>query len=312
MAYTQYQKLVMQYLAKGDFHQAQHYLRLQVGTSSSAANKAFDDRILQELDKFQSKEIVIPTNLLGIITVEYPGPEYTFREERYFLTERERKMAERIETMNAVAQKLKGKNITYVNSLLLHGLSGTGKTTFGRYLAHRLDLPFVYMSVIQVMDSYLGKTGQNITRSFEFINARPCVFMIDEIDAIGERRTGGDIGAGAEMRRVVTALFLAMDKLSNDNIVIGATNRPDILDQALVSRFRERHEVKPLDAEERAGMVIQYLQGTGYWSEGDADRLRTEATEFARTNDLPPRELEHKLIQKIADAEIENRKISLV
>ena len=86
--------------------------------------------------------------------------------------------------------------------------------------------------------------------------------MLDEIDAIGMRR--GSREEVGEMSRVVITLMQCMDALPNDVIVLGATNRPDIIDDALMRRFTTKHEIKRLDNMERKEMATRFLMDVGY------------------------------------------------
>ena len=85
--------------------------------------------------------------------------------------------------------------------------------------------------------------------------------MLDEVDCISIRRsdTSSSSGAGGEMARVTITLMQEFDKLPNDIIIIGATNRIDRMDEALLRRFSLKHEVQILDDTEKMEMVRKYL-----------------------------------------------------
>jgi SpoVK/Ycf46/Vps4 family AAA+-type ATPase len=85
--------------------------------------------------------------------------------------------------------------------------------------------------------------------------------MLDEIDCISIRRsdTGSSGGSGGEMARITITLMQEFDKLPNDVVVIGATNRKDRVDEALLRRFSLKHEVVVLNNEEKSAMVNKYL-----------------------------------------------------
>lgn len=166
--------------------------------------------------------------------------------------------------MKKVNDRLMEMGIPYLNSTLLYGESGTGKTTFGRYVAYKMGLPFCYLNFSSLVDSYLGNTSKNIGKAFSYVVANPCVFMLDEIDCISIRRSdSSDGGASGEMARVTIALMQEFDKLTNDIVVIAATNRIDRIDEALLRRFSVKHEVKPLDRWERKELVCKFLDDVG-------------------------------------------------
>ena len=92
---------------------------------------------------------------------------------------------------------------------------------------------------------------------FQFVKQIPCVLCFDEIDAIGvSRGKGDDVG---EMSRVVIALMQELDDIPNNIIVIGTTNRFDILDKALIRRFPIQHEVKRLSGFDIWSLAKQFL-----------------------------------------------------
>lgn len=186
---------------------------------------------------------------------------------RYLLFDREAKRAERIIKMHSVQQKLKDMGMKCSNTILLYGPAGTGKTTFGKYIAKKTGLPFVYVNMSYILDSALGKSQQNVCNLFHFVNTLECVFMLDEIDAIACRR--GQSYDVAELSRVTIALLQEIDRINGSVILIGATNRLDIIDEAIISRFgndkENLHEVMPpVDMDERIAFCRKYIDDLGF------------------------------------------------
>lgn len=104
-----------------------------------------------------------------------------------------------------------------------------------RYIAHKAKLPFLRIQFSSLVDSHLGQTQSNLARIFDYVRTAPCVLCFDEIDAVGMARgQKDDVG---EMNRVVIAIMQEMDRLPNNVIIIGTTNRFDRLDPALIRRF---------------------------------------------------------------------------
>lgn len=112
----------------------------------------------------------------------------------------------------------------------------------------------------------MGNTSRNISKAFNYAVANPCVFMLDEIDCISIRRSdSSDSGASGEMARVTITLMQEFDKLTNDIVVIAATNRMDRIDEALLRRFSVKHEMKPLNEEERSELAYKFLKDVGMY-----------------------------------------------
>ena len=312
MALTADERILIQYVIEGDRERELEVAeRILKRASETKADGAIAKYLLEKMTSKRGSIFNIPPNLSNILSVEFPDDkDFSFQKDRYLLSDREKPVAERIERMYNVAQQLKEHNINYYNATLLTGDSGVGKTEFAKYIAYRMKLPFVYLNFTSTLDSLMGKTGKNIELAFNFIKQHPCVFMIDEIDAIGEMRKDSG-SAGQENGRIVTTLFLCMDKLTNDNIVLAATNRTDILDRALLRRFRETHIVAALTADERERYIVNYLKATGFIDTTQAERLYREARELARSPYVP-RELESELVRRIADSLMEGKPLSLV
>lgn len=236
-----------------DLSKAKAYANIIVSNETSASNQYFVKTIKNKLET-QHNFIELPYDIKGILRME--DISTSFNEKRYFLTDREKKIFEQIEMANNTNKKLTELGIRYLNSTLLYGESGTGKTTFGKYVAYKLGLPFAYLNFSQCITSALGGTSKNIEKVFDYVAKQKCVLMLDEVDAIGIKRGTEDLG---EMSRIVIGLMQSFDLLENDVIVIGATNRKDMIDEALIRRFSIIHEVKELNTNNAYNLIINYL-----------------------------------------------------
>lgn len=130
---------------------------------------------------------------------------------------------------------LKHSGLTSSRTVLFSGPPGVGKTLASRWVANQLHLPHLTLNLSSVMSSFLGKTGNNIRRVFEYASCTQCVLLLDEFDAIAKRRDDdAEIG---ELKRLVTVLLQEIDNWDNDSILIAATNHQNLLDPAVWRRF---------------------------------------------------------------------------
>ena len=120
--------------------------------------------------------------------------------------------------------------------VLLYGKPGTGKTLIAKAIAGEANVPFISMSGSEFIEMFAGLGASRVRKLFE--KARklsPCIVFIDEIDAIGSRRTSNS-GAESENNQTLNQLLVEMDGFSSEEtiIVLAATNRPEMLDKALL------------------------------------------------------------------------------
>ncbi len=120
--------------------------------------------------------------------------------------------------------------------VLLCGKPGTGKTLIAKAIAGEANVPFISMSGSEFIEMFAGLGASRVRKLFE--KARkisPCIIFIDEIDAIGSRRTSNS-GAESENNQTLNQLLVEMDGFSSEEtiIVLAATNRPEMLDKALL------------------------------------------------------------------------------
>ena len=129
--------------------------------------------------------------------------------------------------------------------VLLYGKPGTGKTLIAKAIAGEANVPFISMSGSEFIEMFAGLGASRVRKLFE--KARrlaPCIVFIDEIDAIGSRRTSNS-GAETENNQTLNQLLVEMDGFSSEEtiIVLAATNRPEMLDKALLRPGRFDRQV---------------------------------------------------------------------
>lgn len=123
------------------------------------------------------------------------------------------------------------------SGVLLYGPPGTGKTLLAKAVATECSLNFLSVKGPELINMYVGESEKNVRDIFEKArSARPCVIFFDELDSLAPAR-GSSADSGGVMDRVVSQLLVEIDGLSDnsqDLFIIGATNRPDLLDSALL------------------------------------------------------------------------------
>lgn len=219
--------------------------------------------------------IELPANISSFATME--DLSNTYLENRYYLTEEEKELFTLIKNMNDVSLQLMEKQIPYLNATLLYGESGVGKTAFSRYVAYKLGMPYMYVNFSKMLDSYLGGTAKNLTALFNFINQKQCVVMLDEIDSLAVSRKYSDGSAAAEVSRSTTCLLQLLDAVTNDHVIIAATNLIEDVDSAVKRRFTEKHELHRLSSEDNEKFIVQYLNDADFHY--DLESVRKYAAE---------------------------------
>lgn len=235
----------------------------------------------------------MPANLKGLLCVQDVSD---FNEARYYLGKQQEELFQKIKTGVTVVTKLLEYKIPYRNSTLIYGEPGTGKTEFAKYTAFKLGVPYAYVNFSYLIDSYLGKTSQNLQRVFDFCKGQKCVLMLDEIDCIGISR-GHDSGADGELGRITISLMQALDNLVDGQIVIAATNRYDRLDKALLRRFQRHAEFLRYNQDEEQEMIRTYLKSV------DESLLSDEILAYAEQSHTQA-ETKDFLIEKIIDQKV--------
>ena len=143
---------------------------------------------------------------------------------------------------------------------LLTGAPGTGKTLLARAIAGESSVPFIQCSGSSFVELYVGLGAKRVREVFELARKKqPCIIFIDEIDAIGKKRSINNVSMSDEREQTINQLLIEMDGFNNetDIVVIAATNRIDILDEALLrpGRFDRKIQVALPDVSGREAIL---------------------------------------------------------
>ncbi|MBQ8372833.1 MAG: AAA family ATPase, partial [Candidatus Methanomethylophilaceae archaeon] len=174
-----------------------------------------------------------------------------------------------------------GKVFDHMNAkppkgILLYGPPGTGKTMLAKAVATESEANFIAVKGPEFLNKWVGESEKAVRETFRKARqASPCVIFMDEIDSIApERGTGGDSNV---TERVISQMLTEMDGLEslNDVVVIAATNRPDIMDPALLrpGRFDKSIFIGPPDKESRRSIFGIHTRSKPLEEDVDLDAL---------------------------------------
>ncbi|MFN3338287.1 MAG: ATP-dependent zinc metalloprotease FtsH [Dietzia sp.] len=150
--------------------------------------------------------------------------------------------------------------------VLLYGPPGTGKTLLARAVAGEAGVPFYSISGSDFVEMFVGVGASRVRDLFEKAKqSAPCIVFVDEIDAVGRHRGSGTGGGHDEREQTLNQLLVEMDGFSDREtvILIAATNRPDVLDPALLrpGRFDRQVPVTPPDLRGREAILAVHSEG---------------------------------------------------
>jgi len=189
--------------------------------------------------------------------------------------------------------------------VLLLGAPGTGKTLLARSVAGEAQVPFFHMSGSEFVEMFVGVGASRVRSLFDKAKHNaPCILFIDEIDAVGRKRGAGLGGSHDEREQTLNQILVEMDGFepTQNIIVIAATNRPDVLDPALLrpGRFDRRVTIDLPDLNDREAILKVHAQKkplakdanlrtiaerTAGFSGADLANLLNEAAILAARND---------------------------
>merc|ERR1711920_418375 len=190
------------------------------------------------------------------------------------LTEQIRQMREVIELPLTNPELFKRVGINTPKGVLLYGPPGTGKTLLARAMAHNMTASFVKVVASAIVDKYIGESARIIREMFGYAKEhQPCIIFMDEIDAIGGKRFSQGTSADREIQRTLMELLNQIDgfdALGQVKMVM-ATNRPDILDPALLRPGRLDRKIEIPTPNDASRMDILKIHAAPVTKKGDID-----------------------------------------
>lgn len=151
------------------------------------------------------------------------------------------------------------------SGILFYGPPGTGKTLLAKAIATNFSLNFFSVKGPELLNMYIGESEANVRRVFQRArDAKPCVIFFDELDSVAPKR-GNQGDSGGVMDRIVSQLLAELDGMSGGDgdgvFVVGATNRPDLLDEALLrpGRFDKMLYLGISDTHDKQAKILEAL-----------------------------------------------------
>src|SRR3972149_449895 len=172
--------------------------------------------------------------------------------------------------------------------VLLVGSPGTGKTLLARAVAGEADVPFFFLSGSEFVEMFVGVGASRVRDLFEQAKEKaPCIVFIDELDAIGKTRggAGGFVGGHDEREQTLNQLLAEMDGFDSSKgvIIMAATNRPEVLDAALMraGRFDRQVVVDKPDVKGREAILKIHARNVSLAPAGDLRLIAARTPGFA-------------------------------
>lgn len=168
---------------------------------------------------------------------------------------------------------------------LLVGPPGTGKTLLAKAIAGEAGTPFFSCAASEFVELFVGVGASRVRDLFEKAKAKaPCIVFIDEIDAVGRQRGAGMGGGNDEREQTINQLLTEMDGFEGNTgvIVVAATNRPDVLDQALLrpGRFDRQVTVDRPDVQGRVAILKVHSRGKTLSKDVDFEKIARRTPGF--------------------------------
>ena len=228
-------------------------------TSEKKVNQSFLDSPLSEMSFSVQGSLSTPKDkdsALELIDVLLPKVKLA----EVALPEKTKEALLQIIEEQKKADDLFSKGITPTNRVLFCGPPGCGKTLTANAIAGEIGIPVAYVKLDGLVSSYLGQTGTNIRKIFEYVKSKRIMLFLDEFDAIAKKRD--DAHELGELKRVVTTLLQNMDNMPRNVFLVAATNHHHLLDPAIWRRFDTSILLELPNAQQRESIIVRFLTET--------------------------------------------------
>ena len=260
-----------------------------VVTNASDKKVELLDKVMLRSDFGAITEILPKSHEISLMNID-EKPNVTYADIGGLL-EQKKAVKEVVELPLKNPEIFKKVGISPPKGILLYGPPGTGKTMLAKAVANATDAKFMEIIASELAQKYLGEGAKLVREIFRYTKENaPCILFIDEIDGIAHSRSGETSGADREVQRTLTQLLAEMDGFDPlDRIkIIGATNRIDIIDNALLrpGRFDRLIEIPLCDYEGRREIFKIYLNRMNTLNIDIGELAKTENLSGAQINGI--------------------------
>jgi transitional endoplasmic reticulum ATPase len=231
------------------------------------------DKIIVTMDDFEDSLREVPPSTLREVLVESPN---VYWEDVGGLEETKQELKEAIEWPLKYGEIFEYSGVNPPKGIMLYGPSGTGKTLIAKAVATESEVNFISVKGPELLSKWVGESERGVREVFRKARqAAPCIIFFDEIDSIVPPR-GRDLGTNVT-ERVVSQILTELDGLDSlkDVVVIAATNRPDMIDPALMrpGRIDRILYIPNPDKEAREAILAIHTTGMPLLEDVDMDKL---------------------------------------
>jgi transitional endoplasmic reticulum ATPase len=289
--------------------------KLKLEEDKEISQEVLDQLKISGKDFFEALKVVRPSAMREVL-VETPSTKW---KDIGGINEVKRDLREAVEWPLKFPDSFKNMGITPPKGVLLYGPPGTGKTLLAKAVANESEANFIQIKGPSLLSMWVGKSEEGVRKIFERARqVSPCVVFFDEIDSLAGKRGSGMTGGSRVTENVLNQLLAEMDGIEDltNVIVIGATNRPDILDPALLrpGRFDRivfvpvpdqegRLEIlkihtEKMPIEDKAKLIESLSTETEGFTGADIESLAREAAMLALREDMESKKVKKEHFQK--------------